>query len=76
MQEQENYLLFENNVGKSVKMDSETIAKILAEIKTQLKLVFVASCHSESTGKLFKEAGVNHVVCVKNDHVILDEICQ
>jgi hypothetical protein len=53
VQEKENYLLFENTVGKSVRMDADMIAKILGEIKTKLKLVFVASCHSESTAKIF-----------------------
>ena len=57
-------------------MDYETIGNILSEFKTELKLVFVASCHSESTGKVFHKAGVNHVICIKDDHVILDEICQ
>jgi Fe2+ or Zn2+ uptake regulation protein len=39
-------------------------------------LVFVASCHSESTGKIFKDAGAVHVICIRDNYEILDSVCQ
>lgn len=70
-----NYLLFESLNGQSVKMDSELLHKILSEMKIPLKLVFVASCHSESTGRIFHDARAEHVICVRDNYTILDEIC-
>jgi CHAT domain len=41
--------------------------RILASAKTgsRTKLVFVAACQSEQTGRVFEKAGVEHVVAVK-----------
>lgn len=44
-------------------------------MKNPLKLVFVASCHSETTGRIFAEAGACHVICVRDDYTIMDEAC-
>lgn len=35
----------------------------------------MASCHSESAGRVFFEAGASHVICVRDDYKILDEAC-
>ena len=35
----------------------------------------MASCHSESTGKIFKSAGATHVICIREQYSILDEAC-
>ena len=37
-----------------------------------LKFVFIATCHSEFAGEIFHEAGVDHVICVKQGHTIAD----
>lgn len=57
-------------------MDPYAIQNILKQLKNNLKLVFVASCHSQSTAKVFQEAGADHVICIKNDYAILDDACQ
>lgn len=69
-------MLFENDVAISAKLDAAKLTEILNEQKNPLKMVFVASCHSESTGKIFMDAGASHVICVRNDYQILDEACQ
>jgi len=38
-----------------------------------LKFVFLASCHSEFAGFLFHFAGVEHVICVKQNEEIYDK---
>jgi hypothetical protein len=38
-----------------------------------LKFVFLASCHSEFAGFLFHYAGVEHVICVKQNEEIFDQ---
>lgn len=57
-------------------MNSEKLETLLGELKNPLELVFVASCHSETTGKIFKEAGAVHVICIRDNYEILDEACQ
>ena len=37
-----------------------------------LKFVFIATCHSEFAGEIFHWAGVDHVICVKQGHTIID----
>ena len=39
----------------------------------ELQLVFVASCHSENVGKIFHNAGVKHVICIREKQKISDE---
>jgi len=38
-----------------------------------LQFVFVASCHSEEVGKIFKEAGIPHVICINKKETVLDK---
>jgi len=33
--------------------------------KVELQFVFVASCHSEKTGRQFHKAGAKHVICIR-----------
>lgn len=68
-------MLFEGPAGSSVKFDGEKLEKILKQLINPLQLVFVASCHSESTGQIFKKAGAVHVICIKDKFQILDEAC-
>jgi hypothetical protein len=75
-QNQGNYLLFENAKGESVNVTGDMLTELLKEGVDSLKLVFVASCHSESMGKVFAEAGASHVICIRDEYQILDEACQ
>ena len=47
--------------------------KLIKDLNTSLKFVFLASCHSELPGFLFHFAGVQHVICVKQDAEIYDK---
>ncbi|CAI2383139.1 unnamed protein product [Moneuplotes crassus] len=40
-----------------------------------MQLVVVLSCHSEKVGKIFRNAGVNHVICIKRECEVLDNAC-
>ena len=40
---------------------------------SSLKFVFISTCHSEFAGEIFHNAGVEHVICVRDDAEILDE---
>lgn len=45
---------------------AESLAKEPAlKVANNLKVVYVACCHSETAGWVFNQAGVPHVVCIK-----------
>ena len=48
---------------------------MLERLKYPLEFVFVASCHSEIVGKVFKDAGARHVICVDREEKILSKSC-
>ncbi|RHY34522.1 hypothetical protein DYB32_000897 [Aphanomyces invadans] len=74
----QDFLVFEdcNATGLGHLIDSTTLQSILCSgLPTpSLKLVFVSSCHSRQVGEVFLRAGVQHVVCVKQNEKILDEV--
>lgn len=39
----------------------------------QVRLVFLASCHSEDVGWAFHDAGVAHVICLKSSEMIRND---
>jgi hypothetical protein len=43
------------------------------EMVRKPKFVFVASCFSECCGRIFQQAGVEHVICIKSEKQIKDE---
>lgn len=71
----QDYLLFEGTAGRSVKLDTSKLSQIVKQLNNPLQLVFVASCYSEQAGKIFRDAGAVHVICVKNSFQISDEVC-
>ena len=40
----------------------------------QLQLVVILSCHSEAIGKVFFEAGVKHVICIRQNQEVSDDV--
>ena len=36
--------------------------------------MFISSCHSEGIGKVFFENGVKHVICIRQDEQVSDEV--
>lgn len=39
----------------------------------KLDFVVVATCHSEFVGRIFLEAGAEHVVCIRSSDEVADE---
>jgi len=35
--------------------------------------VFIATCHSEFVGKIFKQSGAKNVICIDEEHEVNDE---
>ena len=66
-------LLFEDNKWWTVFFSERRIAKILNEFKTDIKLVVMLSCHSERVGRIFFNAGIKHVIWIKETDQIADQ---
>jgi len=41
-----------------------------------IRLVFISSCHSFTLGEHVAAAGVDHVVCIRDEDTVLDSSCQ
>lgn len=71
-------LLFEDKLGRAEAVSCDLLTEIISKSysgKNKLEFVFVASCHSEVVGEVFLEAGASHVLCVKREERIRDQIC-
>ncbi|KDO33555.1 hypothetical protein SPRG_19189 [Saprolegnia parasitica CBS 223.65] len=70
-------LVFEDPhaTGLGQLVDARHLSSILRAgcASTSVKLVFVSSCHSAEVGRVFINAGVEHVVCARQDERVLDE---
>lgn len=56
-------------------MSQKTIKNLLDQTGVEIEVAVVLSCHSEYIGKLFQNAGIQHVVCVGREWTIQDEAC-
>lgn len=73
-----DYLLFEDKYGRAEVVSCDLLKEQIRQSykgNKNLEFVFVASCHSEVVGEVFLHAGASHVLCVKRDEKISDEIC-
>ena len=68
-------LLFEDNKCCGVFRSEKNISKILEKCKTDIKVVVMLSCHSERVGKIFYNAGIKHVIWIKESEKIADRAC-
>ncbi len=68
------HLLFEDTEGAAFEVSKGSVAQILRGYPRLPDLVFVSACHSEHVGKIFLEAGVPHVICVRLMSTIIDEV--
>ena len=46
---------------------------LVKEAEDSLKFVFLASCHSEAFGKIFRNVGISHVICIDEKLEMLDD---
>ena len=65
-------LLFEDEFGKANEFQVESLSNIRSP--RNIELVFISACHSEMIGQKFIDMGVEHVVCVKKDDKVIDNI--
>jgi hypothetical protein len=68
-------LLFEDKMGTGTAdfMTEKELKKlILSRYNHRFEFVFVAACHSEFAGKIFRSAGAKHVICVDYQNEVAD----
>ena len=65
-------LLFEDAKWCGVLLSEKNLKSILERCRTDIKLVVVLSCHSEFIGNIFFNAGIPHVVCIRETEKISD----
>ena len=69
----ENYLIFEDGLGKTEYYSEKELRDLLTKTGTELECVFVSSCYSEFAGQIFLNAGARHVVCIREGQPVADE---
>jgi hypothetical protein len=71
-------VFLEDAHGKAHVLTSEEFQSLLlaGDEQQHIALVFISSCHSFSLGKDIASAGVRHVVCVRDEHSVLDSSCR
>lgn len=69
-----HYLLFENHFGDGDLVSAHELSQFMSSLRGEsFALVFVAACDSENVGKIFQVNGAQHVVCVENRRLVLDD---
>ena len=65
--------MFEKQSGEGELVKASKLNKLIKHEMPNLDVVFLAACNSEFVGKIFRECGVKHVICVKYDRYVLDD---
>ena len=65
-------LVFEDCKWWGVLLSEKNLKTILKQCKTNIKVAVVLSCHSEFIGNIFYNAGIKHVICIKEEYEISD----
>ena len=65
-------LALEHDNGSVSLLSMPSLARLLSALPHLPKLVVILACHSESAGRVFADAGVEHVICVRGSERILD----
>ena len=58
-------LIFEKEDGTPYYLTEKILKNLLDTSGAEIEFVFVASCHSEKTARLFHTLGARHVICIK-----------
>jgi tetratricopeptide (TPR) repeat protein len=66
-----DFLVFEDGKGGSQLVSGEFLKKLIGAAGP-FELAIVSACHSEKTGNLIVQAGVRHVVAIRQDVPVLD----
>eukprot|EP00567_Pseudictyota_dubia_P000815 CAMPEP_0197467160 /NCGR_PEP_ID=MMETSP1175-20131217/65425_1 /TAXON_ID=1003142 /ORGANISM="Triceratium dubium, Strain CCMP147" /LENGTH=1257 /DNA_ID=CAMNT_0043003223 /DNA_START=3 /DNA_END=3776 /DNA_ORIENTATION=+ len=67
-----DYVCFEDGSGGTQFLTPEDLRGIVSVGGTNLLFVFVSACLSRFTGEAFIKAGVPHVVCCRQDDIVMD----
>jgi len=67
-----DFLIFEDEEGEAHYLSEKELRRLIERSKVELQCVIIASCYSGQTAKTFHNAGVNHVICIKEDEKIDD----
>ena len=57
--------MLETNNQEVAFLTENRLKNVVSHAKESLKFVFLASCHSESFGRIFYNAEVPHVICIE-----------
>lgn len=76
--ELQHWMVFEEDTGLAHYLHAKNLREFLTQGQAEqsIRLVFINACHSYSLGSLFVEAGVRHVVCVRDENEVLDRSCR
>jgi hypothetical protein len=66
-------LILEDATGKADWLFESEIREIISKSNSQPAVVFISSCTSEFAGKIFFNAGVRHVICIREGSEIMDK---
>jgi hypothetical protein len=64
----------ESDPGFGEYLYAKDLTDYIQNSKTQIEVVFISSCQSEFAGKIFYEAGIKHVICIRENHNVRDEV--
>ena len=69
------YLLFEDQFGDGELFSANELNDLMKKSAQdfQLQVVYVAACDSEDVGRIFKNNGAKHVICVEKGRQVLDK---
>ena len=70
--DQGKFLLFETSEAKGELISANQIRQLIKKSFRDLNVVILAACKSEYIGKVFIDAGAQHVICVKQNREMLD----
>jgi ATP-dependent Clp protease ATP-binding subunit ClpA len=68
-----DFLLFETEKGDSQLVSREHLRKLIEARRSKIDFVFVASCHSNFTYKVWLESGVGHVISIDEAKTVQDD---
>ena len=55
-------------------MTAKLLNKALKKQLPDLNVIFLAACNSEFAGKIFLKCGAKHVICVKKEKEVRDDV--
>jgi Ran GTPase-activating protein (RanGAP) involved in mRNA processing and transport len=70
---QENCVTLENGFGYMTPLSQDDLKSYVSSVAGKLQLVVVSAYHATDIAKAFLDAGVKHVVCLKQEGVYRDE---